>query len=624
MIEPGVYAASTDMPREIRGWLARELRQFSPEIADALASRHRRQTDADRAAGVNPAHRRANVAIADYVTDNTAGKLPVTADAERVTDWADNRADHVRNTLHTIAGDEMDIYAAAANMVQGYGIEPPRPGRQYGLIGCIERMTCRYWWRRRVRTVIGRKHEQQLRSLSRVHRRAGLYVSKEGFVRWKGRQQKNAQTLADCIAVSEHGDEVPMSAVAAAGVSNPANRRAELMTRIRGAEDCANRRSHDALFVTLTVPPELHAVHSVTLQPGGGIECTPRDGQDWLCKQWAKARAQLDRAGIDYYGLRVAEPHHDGTPHWHLLLFVSKKHRASLAAILTRYAVNGSSDPGRIKRACEIVTIDRRRGSATGYVAKYVAKAIDGMGSEYAAVRREDGRLQALDIDPADAANRVRAWASTWGIRQFQFVGCPPVGPWRELRRLDAPIKGNATAETIRAAADAGDWAAYMEAMGGPCLPGKQRPARVRMQQQPELGRYGEPKQRAYVECGGIDYVTRPVRWSIEYRPAIEPRREYITVGIAPVHPVRGNALEISEAFGADWLERSAEGASTWTRENNCTEYGNHGLTRTGTDSASGSGRGRSASADRGTGLARHRAGYFHHSGGSGQTARPH
>jgi len=44
------------------------------------------------------------------------------------------------------------------------------------------------------------------------------------------------------------------------------------------------------------------------------------------------------------YGLRVIKPHHDGTPHRHLLLFVKKQNTQSLIAVFRHYAMEESPD----------------------------------------------------------------------------------------------------------------------------------------------------------------------------------------------------------------------------------------------------------------------------------------
>lgn len=42
---------------------------------------------------------------------------------------------------------------------------------------------------------------------------------------------------------------------------------------------------------------------------------------------------------LQVYGMRVVEPHHDATPHWHMMLFCKSGPRKQITDIMRRYAM---------------------------------------------------------------------------------------------------------------------------------------------------------------------------------------------------------------------------------------------------------------------------------------------
>ena len=83
----------------------------------------------------------------------------------------------------------------------------------------------------------------------------------------------------------------------------------------------------------------------------------------------------MKRKVIDFYGFRVAEPHHDGTPHWHANLFFPSQHEHCIRESLRHYWLSEYADErGADRVRVKFVRPDAEKGTPTDYIAKYVAK----------------------------------------------------------------------------------------------------------------------------------------------------------------------------------------------------------------------------------------------------------
>lgn len=591
-------------------WAAKKAATLPPVWAGRITRRHARQLDAydpQSLTGKGEARRRANTELRETVERLKTTRLPIGAEDSDIRDRAAHLASECRAAVIQFAGRVLYENGAPVGMGRvielhgeewskplavelravalGDGIATPWDRRKDKrmLWGGVARMMCESWWRRQLRAQFAKAVEGAAISLGYVNKARECYASDQSVYRRLAQNKRNAAVLESVVMENESGDQFTLAELASKGVGNKAIRRGELMTRIAGFEKIARESGHDGLFLTVTCPSRMHKW--ATAGAGKVYEnpkydgTTPRQAQSYLVKVGARVRAALKRRGLGVYGFRIAEPNHDGTPHWHLLLFCGEvpgqvKRRAlpRVAAIFRRYALADSPDePGARLHRCKPVVIDWGRGSAAGYVAKYVAKNIDGMHVE----------KDLLGNDAMHTSARVEAWASTWGIKQFQQIGGAPVGVWRELRRVkelpeDAPehlrlaweacnkIEGEGDAGEGGGAEDgadkrkgkAADFGAYVRAQGGAFI-GRDYAIRIRREDRAGEGVYGDALQPApvgvevdvtkHIPVGGLgcymEKVVPVVAWSVRYVWTVVKR------GLGLI----------------------AAKAATWTRVNNCT-----------------------------------------------------
>jgi hypothetical protein len=556
---------------ECRRWRAMIFRAH-PALAGDLA---RGFLDRARAAGIVydiDGNRAGNTWLRECDDRLTFGtKLSATLDDDEIQQRAELCAQAVAREFSSAAGNDMQKAIERARWrVERYGIAWPAKitkrdsaeQQRDKHLGAVARASDALWWRRQLRKVAGRKVEGFMREAGRVHRRAGLYVSDWMLARWRAAQQRNADTLSrfDAVTDGDDGDEiaVPLADCVAASVANPENRRNELMTRMRGWEEVAAALLLRGALLTLTAPSKYHPI----LHAGGRNPkfngADPRAAMAYLNAVWARIRAAWQRADIRAFGFRITEPHHDGTPHNHFLLFFAADQIEKAWAIFREHALAEDGDePGAEKYRCDRADIDPAKGTAAGYVAKYVSKNIDGahMGDDAAL----DG-IESAQAREAGKAQRVRAWASCWGIRQFQQIGAVSVTVYRELRRLTDPLTWEpAEVEAARLAADAGDWAKFVEIMGGGFVERAAQLLRPLYADKDKPGRYGEAiKRLAGLALGRALQGYAPTfcaQWTLETREKIwrivEARLSGSGEGLRQQAQERARALRVHEVYAA-------------------------------------------------------------------------
>ena len=468
------------------------------------------------------------------------------------------------------------------------------------------KMQCDRWWARQLKTIrrqflelleiatgqVGKDlyHDKKRKKFKR--RGISPYSSKQAQREFSFAQASGRQFLEMMELQSSDGDVIDLIEAVKSGMANPANRRNELMLRIRETEELADEMGYVAMFYTITCPARFHA--NASTWDGS----TPKDAQNYLTTTWARARSKLNRRDLKYFGVRVVEPHADGCPHWHMMLFMPKNKLQEINAILRWYFIQEDktelydrygpeltrakvfnkfvdinthgthiktveacvkyrahtekthlfklykkkrSEYGFAKKKAnevamqrnkedaekakaenrepkkfkakkhkaptkfyrtfsprfDAVKLDKSKGSAASYIAKYISKNIDGyMLSDH------------VDADTGEnlqeQANPVLAWASTWNIRQFQFQGSPSVTVYRELRRMRTAVKDEVI-EPIRHAADTANWKDYVKLQGGMCI-GRAANFKSMYEDTPMGNDYAEVVRRIKGVVTNIDY----------------------------------------------------------------------------------------------------------------------
>jgi hypothetical protein len=517
-----------------------------------------------------------NASIADFRANHNPYNLDLTASDSELGDAARRHAE--RAALLLAGTQDADTKQAIIGQVCRAAHLPEPTGDS--IASRVKRLSCPRWWRCKLRRQHARVLEDGNIRLNLVQAKRDPYASRDALLRCQRQEARNGLFMQNTILQNECGDSFTLQELSEKSTSNKAIRRNELMTRLRGMEDIAAQRGDIALFGTITCPSSYHAT---VKESGKGNAAyrghTPRQANAYLCEVWSRIRAKLQREGIEVYGLRVAEPHHDACPHWHLILFVAPHQSELLQSVMRHYALAvNPEEPGAAKNRCHFVTIAAEKGSATGYIAKYIAKNIDGYKLE----------TDLMGEPILTTSLRVTAWAKTHGIRQFQEFGTVSVMLWREMRRIkqqaiaDAPAyvqeAWQSAQKTLTAEGDTeqrADYARFINAVGGVAISRKDARIKLAKLHYDTPGRYGDAigeKPVGIVDAAAPMKVYESTRYTWTQ---IDAKATPASKSNAPASAA-ANACEIDTSGFAQAREvlKKSVFAVPWTRVNNCTQEG--------------------------------------------------
>lgn len=241
----------------------------------------------------------------------------------------------------------------------------------------------------------------------------------------------------------EQVSSLTLKQVADSSLSNPNLRVHELNVRCKGIGEHYERLGYRAMMITATSPSNYHRLKTVVDSDGKKTKelnpnyngASPKAVQNlFFNPRFALVRTYLSNRGIDVIAVRVAEPHQDGCVHWHLVMWFKngKEAKVAIQAFRKYYLFyDGEPSKARLKHALKFDTVNPKKGDAVGYLLAYINKGITGEHID----DHTDANGEKI-AEGKEGAERTQVWARCWGIRQYQFLGAPPVNTYRELRRL--------------------------------------------------------------------------------------------------------------------------------------------------------------------------------------------
>lgn len=378
-------------------------------------------------------------------------------------------------------------------------------------------------WRSYLRGQIKRARSYFRGPLKLVGRGSADYVDEHGLACWRARQER-ARKFGERTYLVREDDPTRRIRMADRMASSLTASRARLYSICKGAEELGARAGWTPVFLTLTLPPIWHP------NPTKGERHPDHDPKEHharaacaeLQTMWARLRARMQKQRIRWFGVWTREPHKDGCPHQHAMLWLPPENVDALRAAV-RYAWPTDA-------AADIRVLDDepppgvRRASPTSYLMKYLIKALNWTPPK--ADQAEGDAPFDADGDGDHIANhdRVRAWASETGVRRYGFTGMHGIQRvWQAIHQWgeNPPPDASPAMMDVWQALRTKDWASALERLGAikPQTVAASDNRRIRVAYEEIETPRGRTYRRArwLVDAtAGVEVDIKPYTWLIE------------------------------------------------------------------------------------------------------------
>jgi hypothetical protein len=392
---------------------------------------------------------------------------------------------------------------------------PKRNGKSVS--GDIARYCAPAWWKRKLKTIHRRNFEHVAQFIGQVNEQRNIYISDHSLKKINNGKKANEKFINTLLAINEEGEQFDFHDFVDSSLSNPKNKYAELLMRMFGTATYANNKGYKAHLFTILCPKEMKSSFQYGEMNDDYIKESTLAAHHFINKVWKNSRTAIDKLTKNFFGFRVVEPCHDGSPHWHLIVYTPVQETNSILNLLRKKIEQKYDFKGEMF-SC-VLNVQEVENKDVKNVIFYLVKSLEGKASSSSCSKDMINDLSVNKTDETEEKEnnkqRIFAWGSLWGIRQFQQFGMPPIGLWREARRI--ANKAGMDVSGIWKFSKEGDWPAFIESIGGIGCKKNELTVKLHKVNTYECDCYGDElgKVPLGLEINGEIFISRFHQWKI-------------------------------------------------------------------------------------------------------------